>query len=39
MQMQHKISEFLDFLYAATIVAVVPMVRSTNNGKAINPYS
>jgi hypothetical protein len=39
MQIKFNISEFLDFLYAATIDAVVPIVRSTNNGKAIKSYS
>ncbi len=38
MQIQNKISEFLDFLYAVTIGAGVPIIRSTNNGKAVNPY-
>ena len=38
MKIQNKISEFFDFLYDATIGGGVPIIRSTNNGKAINPY-
>jgi len=38
MKIQNKISEFFDFLYAATIGAGVPIIQSSNNGKVIDPY-
>jgi hypothetical protein len=38
MRKQNKISKFLDFLYVATIGAGVPIIRSNNNGKEIDPY-
>ena len=37
MKTQNKISKFFDFLYAATISAGVPMIRSSNTGKEIDP--
>ena len=36
MQVQNKMSEFLVFLYAATISAGVPIIRTS--GKEITPY-